>query len=350
VHQRLAKSSGMRPFKTFFLKGLLPLITLIGTFTLEGQELRRTAFSFLNIPASARMAGLGGVNVSLTDRDPNGFFFNPAITGDTLAGFASAGYQFYVADIGHASFSYLPYLPKIGMIAIGVQHLNYGTMPAYDASGNEIGDWKAAETAIVLSKQHQIRHFRMGASLKMIASSMAGFRATAAAIDLGGVFIHPGNDLTIGIAVKNIGLIFSDFTPGSDSALPLDVQVGTTFKPEHMPIRFSLTIHRLVQSRAITFTNSRPAEPATLEKVFRHFNLGTELLIHRNVNILVGYNYGIRQELKVENAAGGSGLSFGFSAHVKTVDFTFSRSTYVAGSGSYTFTVFADIDRMLRKN
>ena len=66
----------------------------------------KKSFEFLNVPNNARLAALGGVNVSLADRDINFFFSNPALVGDTLAGFASASYQFYVADIGQATFSY----------------------------------------------------------------------------------------------------------------------------------------------------------------------------------------------------------------------------------------------------
>ena len=41
------------------------------------------------------------------------------------------------------------------------------------------------------------------------------------------------------------------------------------------------------------------AEPGTLDKIFRHFNFGAEVLLHRNVNLMVGYNYLVHQELKL---------------------------------------------------
>lgn len=301
------------------------------------------AFSFLNVPSNARQAALGGVNVSLADKDPASFMSNPVLAGDSLTGFAAATYQFYIGDIGHANFTWLPRLGKLGTVAFGVQHFGYGSIPAYDPSGNELGEFKASETALYISKQHQIGNFRLGLSLKALSSSLAGYRSEALAFDIGGLFVHPDKQFTVGVVVKNVGFVVRDYSPASKSALPFDIQAGITFRPEHMPIRFSLTAHRLAQPGEV------PAEDVSLlDKVFRHFNFATEILVHRNVNILLGYNYGLHQELKLENAGGGAGLTYGFAAHIKTVDFAFSRSTYVAGSASYTLSLAVNLQHLLR--
>src|SRR5688572_5855330 len=146
----------------------------------------KRSFEFMNVPANARLAALGGVNTSLTDRDVNFFFSNPALVSDSLAGFASAGYQFYVADIGQASFAYAHPFKKIGTVSFGVQHMSYGEITGYDPSGQEIGSFKSGETALVISKSHRVSHFRLGANLKMVFSNIAGFRASAMMIDIGG--------------------------------------------------------------------------------------------------------------------------------------------------------------------
>lgn len=325
------------------------LLFIVLPIVAQTQELQRTSFRFLNVPPSARIAGLGGVNVSLADRDPGGFFYNPALNGDTLAGTGSASYQFYVADIGHAAFTYSPVLPRVGMISFGIQHFSYGTIRSYDASGNELGDFKAGETAVVISKSHQIGPYRLGASIKPVFSSLAGYRSTALLFDFGGLFVHPEKDFRVGLTVKNLGFLFSDYSATSHSMLPLDIQLGSTFKPAHMPFRFSVSVYRLIQSEAVNFVSGAQEPVGTLDKVFRHFNFGTEVLFHRNVNLLVGYNYGIHRELKLEEGGGAAGLSFGFSVRVKTMELVFSRSTYVARSPAYSFTVTADLRRMLKR-
>jgi hypothetical protein len=319
-------------------------------FVIQAQELKRSAFRFLDVPSNARFAAMGGVNVSLADRDPNAFFSNPALVSDTLSGYASANYQFYVADIGHAAFTYLPVIKKIGMVSFGVQHFNYGTIKAYDASGNELGDYSAGETAIVISKSHQIGVFRLGASLKPVFSSLAGYRASALLFDLGGVFVHPVHDLKIGLVIRNVGFLMQDYSETNNTLLPLDVQFGSSFKPKHMPFRFSVAVYRLVQPESVNYVGNIPDNATVLDKVFRHFNFGTEVLLHKNVNLLLGYNYGIHRELKLEEGGGAAGFSFGFSARIKTMELVFSRSTYVTRSAAYSFTLSADLKRMLRRS
>jgi hypothetical protein len=307
-------------------------------------QLNRGAYTFLDVPSNARQAALGGINVSLADKDPSSFISNPALAGDTLSGFAAATYQFYIGDIGHANFAWLPRLGKMGTVAFGVQHFRYGSIAAYDPSGNELGDLNAEETALYISKQHQIQNFRFGLSLKMISSSLAGFRSEAIAFDLGGLFIHPEKDFTAGLVIRNAGFVLRDYSPGSSSVLPFDVQAGMTFRPEHMPVRFSVVVHRLARIGEVSASNDANG----LDNVLRHFNFGAEILLHRNVNVLLGYNYGLHEELKLENAGGSAGLTYGFSAHIKTIDFVFSRSTYVAGSAAYTLSLAVDLRSILQ--
>jgi hypothetical protein len=331
-------------------KNFLYVIILFSstTFAQIGGE---NSFEFLNVPGNARLSALGGVNVSLSDRDPNFFLSNPALSGDTLSGFASAGYQFYVADIGQSVFSFLPTFKNAGMFSVGVSHLDYGNIKAYDQTGLEIGDFNSSETLLVISRSHQVRQFRLGASFKAAFSSIAGYRSTALMVDLGGLFVHPQTDLTVGISIKNLGFIVSEYSQTSDTSLPFDVQVGATFKPEHMPLRFSVTMYQLTHSDISYYDPANGnEEPETLDKVLRHFNFGVELLLHRNVNILLGYNYLLHKELKLENAGGGSGLSFGFSAQVKSFEFVFSRSNYVVGTAAYNLTLSADLDRILKRS
>jgi hypothetical protein len=328
---------------------LLLCFWLASVSTVTAQELQRTAFSFLTISPSARTAGLGGVNVSLIDRDAAAFLSNPAVVSDSLSGFGTVNYRFHVADIGHAAFTYLGDFGKAGLFGIAVDHFSYGNIEGYDPAGAPLDDFSASETAIVLSKNHQVGNFRMGASMKGAFASIAGYRSTGLMVDVGGVFLHPDKTWQVGMVLKNLGFMISDFTETSDSALPIDLQIGGTIKPEHMPFRFSLTAYRLIQSRGVEYADNQPGSPGSISKILRHFNFGVELLLHRNVNILAGYNYGIHQELRLENAGGSAGLSFGFSARIRTLEFVFSRSTYVSGSPGYALTMAADLQRVIFK-
>lgn len=307
------------------------------------------SFEFLNVPANARLAGLGSVNVSLSDKDINFFWSNPTLVSDSLAGYASAGYQFYVADIGQASFAYAHKFKSIGTVSFGVQHMNYGEITGYDASGLELGSFKSGETAIVISKSHQVSNFRMGVNLKTVFSNVAGYHSSAMMFDLGGTFIHPTQNLTVGLVFKNIGFVLSEYSETSDTKIPFDVQVGATFKPEHMPLRFSLTAYNLA-SAGDDYDNPdyEIDDLNSFDKIMSHVNIGAEILLHRNVNVLLAYNFLRGQELNTENS-GGKGISFGAAVNIKAFELIVSRSSYSVGNGAYSFTLNANLQSMIFK-
>lgn len=308
------------------------------------------AFDFLNVPTHARVAGMGGVNVSLADKDINFFHNNPALAGDTLNGFASAGYQFYAGDVGLALLSYAHDFDKAGQLVFGTQHINYGILQGFDESGIETMEYHAGETAVLIGKSHQIRHFRLGATIKAVFSEMAGYRASALLMDIGGIFKHPEQDFTFGLAIKNAGIVLSDYHEGRSQDLPFDVQAGVTLKPEYMPVRFSLTAYNLVKSDLLYYNpDMMETKPSTLKRVFSHLNLAAEILFHRNFNAMVGYNYLMRQAFKLDTGGWGAGVTFGFSVSVKPVEFVFSRSGYFAGTAGYSFTLSTSINQLLKK-
>lgn len=314
-----------------------------------GQGLPPPSFSFLNAPAHARLAALGGVNVSHADRDVNFFHNNPALAGDTVNGTASAGYQFYVGDIGNALLTFAYGSKRTGQIIIGVQHMNYGSFQGFDETGAQTTMLNAGETAVLVGRTHGIGNFRLGLSLKGVFSNIAGYRATAVLMDAGGIFKHPNEDLTVGLVLKNMGFLLSDYTRREEGTVPFDVQAGVTFKPEHMPLRFSFTAHQLVHSDLLPPDDGTGDRSSAIKQVFNRLNFGAEILLHRNVEVLAGYNYLLHQSLKTASGGLGAGICFGFSLTVKPVEFVFSRNSYTVGNAGYSFTLLSNINQLLRK-
>lgn len=329
-------------------KPYLILLGIIITGNCVAQFGGRNSYEFLNIPSSARLAGLGGVNVSLADRDVNFFFANPALVTDSLAGFASAGYTFYAGDIGQAAFSYTHSFDRIGAVSFGVQHLSYGEILGYDPSGLETGTYQSGETALVVGKSHTVSAFTLGVNLKGIFSSIAGFRSNAILLDMGGTFKHPGQDLTIGLVIKNVGFVLSEYSESSDTTIPFDVQAGITFKPQHMPIRFSLTAYNLAYpGKAYDAPDDGEDDRGMLSKIMQHINFGAEVLLHKNVHVLLGYNVLKQTEFRTDNQ--GSGITIGAALRIKTFDVTLSRSGYSVGNAAYSFTLATNLNKMIFK-
>jgi len=335
-----------RKLKRYLLAGIL-FLPLVVSAQIGGQR----SFEFQNVPTNTRLTALGGVNVSIPDEDLNMAFSNPALTSDTLSGMASFNYLSYFANVGALSAIYQHNLGKYGSWYLGVISFDYGDFEGRDPTGAVTTDFDASETLLVLGRSHTVGHFTFGASLKFTNSSIAEYAANSLALDIGGVFKHPDKELNVGIVIKNAGIVLSDYTSDDDSKLPFDVQLGTTFKPQHMPFRFSFTAYNLSKGDSAFFNTNDPNagdEPGTADKIFRHLNAGVELLISKNVNLRAGYNHLVRQELKLEETAGGAGFSFGLMFRIKAFEFSYSRGGYHAAGGSNNFGLAVNTNRFYK--
>jgi len=334
--------------KKYFVYGILSIGLFFSiAFPVTAQFGGRSSYQFLNIPPHARLAALGGVNVSYYNRDQNFVFSNPALVSDSLAGWASASYLFHVADIGQASFAYSYKTKRSYLHSIGIQHINYGDIEGFDATGLSTGTFRSGETSLVFGLSHQVSNFRLGANSKWVFSSLAGFQSVALLIDLGGVFVHPEQDLTIGLVIKNFGLVISDYSETDHTSLPFDVQAGITYKPEHMPLRFSVTAYNLTQPGELYDDPNNSDEVGVVDKMMSHLTIGAEILLHKNFHILAGYNHLRQKELSMESGGGGTGFTIGLAARVRAFDISISNSRYSVGNSNYTFTLAANLQNMI---
>jgi hypothetical protein len=307
--------------------------------TASGQSGNTRSFTFIDIPQSPRVTGLGGVNITLSDGDGNMLLSNPALMVENCQGQVSFNHYFYYAGIGFNSLSYIHDFGVTGNWGIGLQQAVYGNIDSYDASGNSLGQIQAGEYAVVIGNAHKVGNFVLGADLKFVFSNIASYRATALMGDIGGIFKHPSQDLTIGLLIHNPGFVISDFTESSSSSIPFDVRTGITFKPKHMPVRFSMTIQNLTNGNLPYYNNnpSLPGDPpGNFDKIFSHIVLGAEIIINKNLIINGGYNHLIRQELRLQDVSGGAGFSWGILIRIKAFAISYSGAFYhVAASTNH---------------
>lgn len=341
--------------------GKIPLVKLIWAFglmvatsPLQAQFAGQRSFQFLNLPPTARVAALGAVNVSSGAGDVQMFLSNPALLDSTLHHHAALTYQSLVADLNYGSASYVRDLKDPGVWGWSLQYLDYGEFQGFDPSGAPTGTFRGSEVAFTVGYARPLGPFSMGANLKLLFSGISGFNASALTLDLGGAYRHPQKDLTVGLTFRNIGFVLSDFTETSDSEIPFDVQLGVSFKPQYMPFRFTVTGYNL------GFVNEDLLDPAgtgegsfeelsSLDRIFRHVAIGTEILIHENFNVRVGYNHLIRQELRLAETSGGAGFSFGFLLKIKRFELAYTRGIYHTGGGYDYFTLASDLNSFVKR-
>ncbi len=326
----------------------LTLAVLFCAFLTNAQN----SFSFLNIANNARVNGLGGINVSVVDNDINLFSFNPALLDSSQRGQIGLNFSPYLAS---SKFLTLNYSPKFkqrnlaGNWAVSLQNLSYGTFQGADAVGNLTNEFSANDFSLGITYSRKINYISFGITSKLVASTLESYSSVAFLTDWGGTFKHPKHDFSFGIVAKNVGFVLKSYG-NIRPDLPFDLQIGASFKPQYMPVRFSFTGHHLYVFD-IAYNNpdfnytfdvqgNRVAKKVSVaDKISRHFVIGAELLIHKNFNILLGYNFLRRKELLINSLGGGAGFSFGANLRLKRVDFSISHSIFTTSKGQTTFTL-----------
>ncbi|MDO7852786.1 type IX secretion system protein PorQ [Hymenobacter sp. CA1UV-4] len=333
----------------------------MGTNPVAAQQLGgHTVFPFLDLPPSAHLAALGGMNVSTRTDDPTMLFGNPALLNADMDGRLALSYVAYVADIKQSTAAYAFNTEKYGRFGVGVTYLNYGDFQSYDPAGNSLGTFGVNEYTVGVSDSYTKGKVTFGATTKLAVSSIAGSRSLAGVADVGIVYKHPTSDFTAGLAVKNAGYQFVAYPGTSRGQLPLDVQIGATVKPEHMPLQLSLTVHHLQQwdiqyldpnARGPLDANNQPKQPTKSfgDNLARHFTASAALILGKGFNLRVGYNHLQRRELRLDNTSGSAGLSFGAMLKISSFQLEYTHATLQAAGSSEYITVSRNLNSLFKK-
>ena len=336
----------------FFLAGIIFGIQQTAHSQVTGG---RSKLDFLQLPAQAKNTALGTHHLTISGNDPALFIQNPALLDSSKADNVSINLMPYLADTRFVNAAYARRVRNSsGVWAVGLQYLNYGTMVETDDIGNVIGEFRAADYGISAGYGHTLGAFTVGGTLKLVGASVQSYNVFGLAMDWGGVFKHPEQDLTVGFVVKNLGFVKQNYTSLNDPTLPLDVRLGITFKPEYMPIRVSLTAHHLNRFDMVyndpnlfyTYDdngNKIPKKVGLGEKLGRHLSLGAEALVHPNFRILLGYDHLRRQELRLANRGALAGFSFGAWLRIKRFEVGYGRAQYVPGFGSSSLSIVMNL-------
>ncbi|MCU0417024.1 MAG: type IX secretion system protein PorQ [Cytophagaceae bacterium] len=344
-----------------YLTCFLLIFNLILSTPIWAQLGGGSGYSFAGMPISARLAGVGGVNVSIRDKDVAMGYSNPALWKDSTHHHVSMTYQPFYGDIKRTTLFTQHNLKKDkGAIGVGLHYLSYGKIDQTDAVGQNQGIYRANDYCIVLGYANQQGPFYFGVNGKFLHSVLESYGASALALDIGGLFQHPKHQLTIGMTFKNVGIRLSDYVPGDPVRLPFEIQFGATYKPDHMPLRLSLTFQQL-QRWDIVYNDpsynviqnldgtTSIKETTFGDQFLRHMVVGGEFILARSVHFRFGYNFLTRRELRLENKSAGAGLSWGFFIRTKKFDFGFSRSYYHIAGGTSYFTLAISIDEWKKK-
>ena len=319
-----------------------------------------STYKFLDIPVPARVAALGGNLICVKDNDVNLSLQNPSLLNPEMNNQMALSYINYYSDINYGTALYSKNYDSIGTFSAGMQFLNYGKFTEADPNGTITGQFKASEYALNLGYGKQLdSNFSIGANLKTIYSSLAtSYSSIGSAIDLAATYNNSAKRYAVAAVIKNAGIQWKPYVKGNREPLLFEVQLGISKKLKHAPFRFSLIAQHLEKWDLTYEDPSNPSvtvDPLTnktikksktkvfADKLMRHFVIGTEILITKNFNIRLGYNYERRKELKIPDSGGMAGFSFGFGIKISKFQISYGRAVYHIAGPSNHFSVTTNL-------
>ncbi len=317
-------------------------------------------YKFLHQTHSARIAALGGINVSVFNGDLNFAEENPALLNEQMNKKVVLNYLNYFAGINYGYAGYADNIKKAGNFSFGIRYTNYGTFTAADPTGIKTGNFKAADYAfsIIWSKQ-LFKNIRGGINIKPVYSHLESYTSFGIVFDVGLSYIIPERNFAASLVLKNVGSQIKPYYSGHYEKVPFDIQAGISKKLAHAPFRINITAHHLHKwelryekpekvtqiSFAETPEDKNKGKQFTnfLDNGMRHLIIGVDLIPLKSFYASISYNYQRFQEMRLIDKSGFTGFAWGFGLTLKKAGFSFGRSRYHMAGGANYFSVYVNI-------
>lgn len=286
-----------------------------------------TAYNFLNVTTSARIYGLGGVNVTLVDDDISVVDQNPALLGGEMSGSVCLDYMRYLGGSNFAGLRYGHSWGDRGAWSASLRYFGYGSQKETLPDGTAVGTFSPKDVTFGAMYSHDITdRLRGGIQLKGIYSSYADYSAFALATDLGINYYDPDRDLSLSVVVANLGGQVKRFNEHYDR-LPVDVRLGWSQSFGSFPLRFSITAWNLTKWKLPYIETGDGTEGSGAGTVkdsfgsnlFRHLIFGIDLIASPNYYLSLGYNYKMRTDMATYSRNMLSGFTLGGGFHVRNL-------------------------------
>jgi hypothetical protein len=295
-----------------------------------------SVFSFMKLPQSPVMTGLGGVNASYRGHEVSTTANNPSLLSKDLHGQLHASYNFFLEGIRALDVSGAYHHEKLGTSFGGnIFFIDYGNVAQTDAAGNINGSFRPVDFVVQVSASRPyLDKWTYGGTLKYIHSAYSIYRSSGIAVDAGILFEDTAKNFTASVLARNMGVQLKGY--GEEKGdLPFDLQAGFTKKLTKAPLGFSVTAHHIHRFNLVyndtTFNNENGFENKSdfFTKTMNHFVLATHIYLGPHLEASIGYNHLRRQELNIGSAGNGlNGFSAGLRAKFNKMEFQYGRAHY----------------------
>lgn len=322
------------------MKKTLIIAFFIGLVLPMAAQLSQSAFHLLRLPTSAKVAALGGENISLLDNDAAAVMHNPALLSEVDDNTLGLSFMSYADGAKWMGAQWVRSFGERHTSAAFAQYMGYGTMTETDATGTPLGTFSPKDIIVGAGYSYLLSdRWAGGANLKVLYSSLANYSAAAIAVDLGLNYYNEENDMSLSLALRNVGAQLKSYDHRTES-VPYSLQLGYTKGLAHLPLRFSITAIDLTRWRQRDYYVTEGEKMSFSRLALNHLVLGAQLRPTDLLSISVGYNFRRAYELK---AAALAGLSAGVGIHLSRFQLQLAYARYhrstttLMGTASYAF-------------
>jgi hypothetical protein len=313
--------------KLFFFLVSIALVQATAFAQLGGNYV----FGFLNLPTGARMASLGNYPTPYAGRTLDFAVVNPSLANSSMLGVYSVQQGLLPSGINYGSLSTALPLFK-GVFLPYIRYVSYGNFQGYDATGNATNAFSAFDFNAGVSYSYAMNpSFNLGVNTGVIGSYLETYSSYGFSGSLAIQYQAKNELFHASILAKNIGIQWKGYTQGNAlRPLPLELQASASVKLKHAPFRFTLIAHHLNQWKigyfdpslqptidGLTGDTILPPSVSFIEQLGRHVAVNAELVTKGVLQIRIGFDFQRRQELKLEQRPGMSGLSFGLGLNFR---------------------------------
>ncbi len=332
---------------------ILIVISFASSYAQVGGE---RVYNFLNVTTSARQAALGGEILTLTD-DISQPLWNPSLISTEIDNQVGLNYVDFLTDINYGSLSFAHlFTRRTGTFHGGITFVDYGELIGADEQGNETGTFRARDLAIQLGYAYELpwQNFYVGANLKFINSTIENFSSNGIAADIAISFYDEMRPYAFTAVVRNIGSQISSFDEQREQ-LPLDVAIGASYKLEHLPLRWHLTLNNLQQWK-LSYPNPSDSQTSIngettnedvsfLGNAIRHVSIGAEFFPEKGFNLRLGYNFRRARELRLTDSRTFAGFTAGFGLKMGRFKLNYAFSKFHPETNTNTFSLNINLAR-----
>lgn len=337
--------------KTRYL--LLCLFAILTAADISAQD-GSTAYNYLNITSSARIYGLGGLNISTVEDELSVTDQNPGLLGPEMSNQILVDYMRYVGNSDFAGIRYTHSAGEHGAWAAGIRYFGYGEMQAADENGVITGTFAPKDLNFSATYSHDITdRIRGGATIKFLHSSYEQYSAFAVATDLGINWYDPDRALSLSAVVANLGGQVKRFNNSYDR-LPIDIRLGVSKTLSNVPLRISVTAWNLTKWKlpywnAGDGTTSDPFEKkdSFTSNLFRHLVFGLDFVPSERFFVALGYNYKTRTDMSTYSRSFLSGFSLAAGMNLRRFNFSLAFAQPHTGATTLMFNLNLNLQDIL---